>query len=361
MIPKLFSRVKRRYVLLREVGCFMSVPYFTTWLVLLLIFVCTKLFLVRSVVSNYKILCPMSIVHVTESSLVTESSGRLLTWPTSLRPDSPVFGQKQSIVLAGHSRLRQLYERLVDRLQLRRHTRSDPPPPHFPDHDHLGNKSSSHSRNSNSLKPNSTCLAAFRHPRPGHELWCSQAADNEKVLVQHRWHREIGPLWQFLEKLTNAASNAQPLPHVLVVTHGVYLLILLDGALEPWPEIETLRSKLSQAARHLDTLRKYGVRVLWMLEHHVNSNKDFEYSTLDYRLAIVNTMIMEVMYRWRIPVWSSHHPVTVDWVNRVCREDNETLSADTLDFCLTDFFHLDTATLNVLVDQFWKFVTGKCY
>ena len=122
---------------------------------------------------------PLSIVCLADSSQPEAASPPVSEW-TRLDPALKALrSTRQHIVLAGHSRLRHVFEQLQFLLAAPLRTRADLAPPLADQDDPLAS----------SLSANSTCLGAMPTQKPTPHLWCSYAADWGSTLLDYRWRR----------------------------------------------------------------------------------------------------------------------------------------------------------------------------
>ena len=252
---------------------------------------------------------PLSIVCVADSAPATErtrQSPEEISPPASkwtrLDPALKAFRSvRQHIVLAGHSRLRQVFEQLQPLLEAPLRTRADPAPP-LPDHDHPL---------APPMSANSTCLGVRPDRRPPN-VWCSYAADWGRTLLDYRWRR----LTKRLSALLGALATRPP--KWLVVAYGLHQA--------PLPLLG-LRDRLPNLITRLKVLQHQGTRTVWMLEAakniYMRSSPDMIFPG-DTKLMVMNAITSEMALLAGIPLWSSHLPLVQDWILRECLEHQAT-------------------------------------
>ena len=228
----------------------------------------------------------------------------------------------QHVVLAGHSRLRQVFEVLQPLLGASLRTRGDRPPP-LADSDSV-------------LAPpqpgNSTCLAA-EPSRTTRAVWCSLAADWGQVLLDFRWRHLTEPLTALLERLT-----ARP-PRRIIVAYGLHQIGLGDSRY-----VVKIRDLLPQLMSHLQVLQDRGTSTTVMLEAALNIyvSKFLQYPP-GRGVMTMNALISEAALAARVPLWSAHLPLVQDWLLRDCRRP-ETAEETSRETCKTQKVHTDPTT-----------------
>ncbi|KAF0310295.1 hypothetical protein FJT64_018680 [Amphibalanus amphitrite] len=240
----------------------------------------------------------------------------------------------QHVVLAGHSRMRQVFEELPAVLGAELRTRADRPPP-LPDSD---------DPRAPALATNDTCLAAL--PKTGWQpsnFWCSLAADWERVLFDFRWRHLTRALAELLERLA-----ARP-PHRLVIAHGLYQ----DGSTNSTVQ---LRADLRPLMAQLRQLQRRGTSVAWMLEAAKNGYTRYLGPASGHGLVVTNALLAETVLEAGVPLWSSHLPVVQHWLLSRCRRPQP--GADN-SVCEQQQLHTDPATNALMVSQLLEALTER--
>ena len=237
-------------------------------------------------------------------------------------PDLAALGSThQHVVLAGHSRLRQVFEQLQPLLGAPLRTRADRPPPLADTDDPRVAP----------LPDNSTCLAPLRKPRGRPTImWCSRAADRGRLLLDFRWRHQTAPLSELLERLA-----ARP-PDRLVIAHGQHQ----DG---PMSSLMRLRDELQPLLPRLRRLRRLGTAAVWMLEAGKNPYTEMELPVQGHSMVVLNALTSEAALEAGVPLWSAHLPLVQDWLLRECRRP-ETADAESREVCEREQMHADPGT-----------------
>ena len=252
---------------------------------------------------------PLSIVCLADSAPAAE---RTRPWPEAISPPTSKWTRldpamkefrsiRQHIVLAGHSRLRQVFEQLQPLLEAPLRTRADLAPP-LPDQD---------SPLAPPMSANSTCLGVRPERRPPN-VWCSYAADWGRTLLDYRWRR----LTKRLSALLGALATRPP--KWLVVAYGLHQAHL---------PLLGLRDRLPNLMKRLQVLQHQGTKTVWMLEAakniYMRSSPDVIFPGATKHM-VMNAITSEMALLAGIPLWSSHLPLVQDWILRECREQQAT-------------------------------------
>jgi len=302
---------------------------------------------------------------------LAESAGPLPKWT---RSQDSLHSRRHHVLLAGHSRLRQVYEAMVSLLPAVRRTRADPLPPLADREPQLSLLQSSPRRmpllETSLPASNDTCLARYlrkdgRHGR--HEHWCSRAANWGALLLDFRWRAHSAEdLISLLVRL-----QAHP-PQQLVVTFGLYQALNSQ-------QLQQMRYQLPQLSERLRQLQQRGVGVVWMLEQAYNERTALGNMAMRQAMMNVwNTMTQEAMMAAGVPLWSAHLALMQDYLLRVCRgvgqkieplkrtyTDQETTplgattygdAEDTREKCQWEQLHVDRATAARLAAQLMRYI-----
>ena len=202
--------------------------------------------------------------------------------------------RRRHVVLAGHSRLRQVFEQLQPLLGAPLRTRADLPPP----------AADTEGPGGPALPDNSTCLAAVL--KPNNKYACSRAADCGGLLLDFRWRSQTEPLSELLERLA-----ARP-PDWLVMAHGLYQATTSGSLLR-------LRSQLPALAARLRRLRQLGTRTAAMLEAGTSAHSAIDRMRSDDSVLVANGLLSELLVASGTPLWSAHLAPVEHWVLTDCR------------------------------------------
>ena len=235
----------------------------------------------------------------------------------------------QRVVLAGHSRLRQVFEHLQPLLGATLRTRADRRPP-LADRDHP-------------LAPpvpdTGTCLAAMPK-RQMDAVWCSMAADWGRLLLDFRWRSQTAPLSDLLDRLA-----ARP-PDLLILTHGLYQAMAVDDVMQ-------LRVALLPLVARLERLQRRGTATVGMLEAGGSAHAKVQVAWGDDVILVTNGMLMELLLEAGVPLWSAHLPLIQQWLMTTCRHP-----AASKPECPHNHVHTNTETNLRLVHQLLSVLTG---
>ena len=267
---------------------------------------------------------PLSIVCLAESPPTAAE------WT---RPEAALEALRltpQHVVLAGHSRLRQVFEQLQPLLGATLRTRADRRPP-LADRD---------DPRAPPVPDNGTCLAAVPKLKMD-DMWCSMAADWGRLLLDFRWRSHTEPLSDLLDRLA-----ARP-PDRLVLTHGLYQASGVEVLLQ-------LRAGLPPLVSGLQRLQRRGTATVTMLEAGGSAHARRQIVWNDDSVIIVNALLSELLLEGGVPLWSAHLPLTLDWLLRDCRRP----PTDTEPECHDDHHvHTSPATNRRLVHQLLSVLT----
>ena len=269
----------------------------------------------------------LSIVCAAEAS---EEGLSAVALPDQLRSSS------RHVLLAGHSRLRQVFEQLQPLLGAPLRARADRPPP-LPDRD---DPRAPH------LPANSTCLAALPKPKLGtRDVWCSMAADWGRTLVDFRWRHLTGSLAALLSRLA-----ARP-PDRLIIAHGLYQ----DGTART---LASRRTELRPAVARLRQLRQRGTDAAWMLEAAKNDYTELGVPVYSRGLTVINALLSELALQAGVPLWSAHLATVQHWILTQCRRLHG--SGAGVD-CEQQQLHTDPATARLMAAQLLEALTEPAW
>ncbi|KAF0296915.1 hypothetical protein FJT64_005654 [Amphibalanus amphitrite] len=237
---------------------------------------------------------------------------------------------RQHAVLAGHSRLRQVFEQLQPLLGAQLRSRSDRPPP-LADVD---------DPRAPPLANNSVCLAAVPklHLKT---LWCSMAADRGQFLLDFRWRHLSEGVSELLERLA-----ARP-PDRLVLAHGLYQA-------KAAVDVAQLKSQLPEIVSKLQRLQRLGTDTLAMLEAGSSAHAELQLPWTDDSLLVVNGLLTEALVAAGVPLWSAHLPLVLRWLLTDCRRPPPAASAE----CHPNHMHNNAATNLQLAFQLLSVITS---
>ena len=236
--------------------------------------------------------------------------------------------RQRHVVLAGHSRLRQVFEQLQPLLGAPLRTRADQLPP-LADTDDPG---------APALLDNSTCLAAV--PKLHRQaLWCSMAADCGRLLLDFRWRYRTERASELLDRLA-----ARP-PHRLVLGHGLYQAKTAADVLH-------MRLQLPPLVTRLHRLQRLGTHTVGMLEAGASAHAKEQLLWTDDSLLVMNGLLVEVLVAAGVPLWSSHLPLVLRWLLTDCQRPPP-VSAE----CTPNHMHTNPATNLQLAFQLLSVMT----
>ncbi|XP_043198777.1 uncharacterized protein LOC122368666 [Amphibalanus amphitrite] len=263
------------------------------------------------------------------------------------------------VLFIGHSRLRQVFERMSAHLRLPPVTRLDA---------RRAALSAATFRDL-PLQPgwvhfataNSTCLEVWPKPNAdGYDgpprAWCSLAAAAPGLTLEFRWRFALKGFLSTLAELSSACAAAGDCVDVLLLTQGLHYLVSGSFSSTSAVYAETLR----RAAALLKPMTARGTRVVWMLEQPSNTRNKHDAEGMNDDMTVLAPLARESLLELDgrgVWVWSSHLKIVTDFLMRSCRAKMYETAADEK-VCDDEIYHVNNASLDRMSDEVMDFMCG---